>query len=85
MPIAPDGSALPYNDAPQGAPGIDAPEYPEIIQLLEQILQGEPDPQDSAELSKLIAGLYKLAANRVKESDDALAGKVSPRLLRRNG
>lgn len=84
MPISPDGSALPY-PAESGTPGIDAAEYPEIIALLEKILAEEPDPQDSAELSKLIAGLYKLAANRVKETDDAMAGKMSPRFLRRNG
>lgn len=84
MPIAPDGSPLPYNNG-GGQPGIDAPEYPDIIALLEKILAEEPDPADSAELSKLIAGLYKLAASRVKEQDDAMAGKLSPRLMRRNG
>ena len=88
MPIAPDGSPLPYPDPNMGgggAPGIDDPEFLNVVALLEDILKQEPDPEDSAKLSKLIADLYGLAAGRVKEQDDAMAGKVSPRFLRRNG
>lgn len=85
MPIAPDGSALPYPDSGGGVPGIDDPEFLEVVALLEQIVQREKDPEDSAKLSKLIADLYGLAAGRVKEQDDAMGGKMSPRFLRRNG
>jgi hypothetical protein len=87
VPIAPDGSALPYPPEAEslGVPGIEDPEYLELIGLLEQIVQREPDPEDSAKLSKLIADLYGLAANRQKEADDAISGKVSQRFLRRNG
>ena len=72
-------------EQPQGVPGIEDPEYLEIVGLLEDILKREPDPEDSAKLAKLVADLYGLAAGRVKEADDALGGKVSPRFLRRNG
>lgn len=89
MPMIPGSDSLPPELATlgqeAGIPGIDAEEYPEIIGLLEKILADEPDPQDSAELGKLIAGLWKLAANRQKETDDALGGKMSPRFMRRNG
>lgn len=77
---------MPYpQDAPsgQGGNGIDDPEFPNIIRLLEQILHAEPDSADSAKLAKSIQDLYALVANREKEVDDAMAGKMSPRFMRK--
>lgn len=63
--------------------GVADPRYKEAIGVLEEILKTEPDDQDSAQLANVIQTLYKIAADRQKEEDDMLAGKVSPRALRR--
>lgn len=72
--------------APAGgsSPGvIDDPRFRQAIQLIEAVARDEPDDQDSALLSEIVAKLYKLAGDRQKEQDDMLQGKATPRALRR--
>ena len=66
-----------------GVPGITDPRFKEAISILESVLQGEPDEADSAALAGTIKDLYKLLADRQKEQDEMMGGKISPRALRR--
>lgn len=78
-------SALGGQAPQQGSPGIDDPRFKDAISLLEDILKGEPDEQDSQKLAQLISGLYSLVGDRQKEQDQMIAGKLSPRAVRRMG
>lgn len=71
--------------ATPGAPGIDDPRFREALQILEQVLQAEPDDQDSAALAKLVAELYKLVAARQAATDKTLGNSDLLRALRRSG
>lgn len=70
-------------DPDMGVLGRDGTPFKNAIQLLEGVLHHEPDDVDSAELAKILQGLYRLLANRQKEMDDSLGGKLSPRMMRR--
>lgn len=83
------GGGAPAPDAaPAGGGGsnpgvVDDPRFRQAIQLIEAVARDEPDDQDSALLTEIVAKLYKLAGDRQKEQDDMLQGKASPRALRR--
>ena len=68
-----------------GTPGIDDPRFRQALQLLEEVLRAEPDDQDSAELGKIVTGLYKLLADRQKLDDKMLGSPDLMRTLRRSG
>jgi hypothetical protein len=53
------------------------------IEYIQAALQAEPDDQDSAALAQIVKELYAIFSDRNKEQDGALAGKFSPRILRR--
>jgi hypothetical protein len=85
-PMAPPMPEMaPPQAAPQGAgtPGITDPRYKEALAILEEVLRGEPDEQDSSALAGVLQKLYKLSADRQKEQDDMMGGNYSPRALRR--
>jgi hypothetical protein len=75
----------PPQAAPQdaGTPGITDPRYKEALAILEEVMRSEPDDQDSSALAGLLKDLYKLIADRQKETDDMMQGKLSQRALRR--
>jgi hypothetical protein len=53
------------------------------IEILQAALQAEPDPQDSQAIAEIVKQLYAILGTRQKESDEALQGKMNPRMLRR--
>jgi hypothetical protein len=89
MSVPPELMAMLQGQAPQAAPQ-DAPDpaaaednLRQAIDLLQKALQAEPDDQDSAALAAIVKQLYSIAVGRQKEQDQALAGKFSPRMMRR--
>ena len=53
------------------------------IEYIQAALQAEPDDQDSQALAAIVKELYAIFSDRNKEQDGALAGKFSPRMMRR--
>lgn len=80
---APQGSQM-----PQDAPDASAPSDPldllrDAIQNLQDYLDQEDDDVNSAEGSKVLAGLYKILANEQKNSEQALGVTPAHKAMRR--
>ena len=79
VPIAPDGSPLPYAD--QGA-SLD-----EILRsaldLFQEARQAADSDQDMLVIENITTQIQKLLAQNEKEEQDALGGKLSTRILKR--
>lgn len=95
MPIAPDGTPLPYDQPMMGgdpsmmAPG-DAEAVSSATEILEQILdladsyrQQEESQQNLLLVEKLRTLAQQILANEEKEMDGMFSGKVSPAAIRR--
>ena len=72
------------------APPEDAPLDPlehlrAAIEHAQAALVAEPDDADSEGLAKVVQGLYRILAQRQKESDGALGNPALMRTLRRSG
>lgn len=80
-PMAPPPEAAAPQDA--GVPGITSPHFRTGLQNLQQALEDEPDDKDSSALAGVLQKLYALIADRQKETDDMMEGKISQRALRR--
>lgn len=74
--------------APQGAPaeqgGSTDEKFKQALELLQQVLQEEPDDQDSQILATVVQNLYKILASRQQEQDKLMGGNPGQmRALRR--
>lgn len=78
MPIAPDGTPLPYNDSRTDR--LLAALEP-IRAILEE--DGTLDELDQVVIEDIRTKLVKILADRAKQSDQMLAGKIDPRAARR--
>lgn len=86
MPIAPDGSPLPYPDDFQQQP--EPPRHERLMQALEPIKaileeDGSLDEQDILVIEDIRTKLVKILAERSKQADQMLGGKIDPRAARR--
>lgn len=92
--LPPDLLAALGGGQPEGLPPEEGPEPPdeggdtvsilqEMIELAKQYITVEQDQVDKHTMTKVLTTLQQYLADEQKEQDDALAGKVSPRLLRR--
>ena len=84
------GPPPPMMDAPPDPPTDDADLDPvehirSAIEHAQAAQVAEPDDADSEKLSKLIAGLYQILANRQKEHDQTMGNPTLLRTLRRSG
>ncbi|MFA5053003.1 MAG: hypothetical protein WC565_03025 [Parcubacteria group bacterium] len=85
--MAPQGgyaAPAPEPAAPPQSQGMSAEDHLKVgIEHLQAALQMEPDDQDSQALAGTVQRLYAILAGRQKEQDGAMAGKLSPRMMRR--
>lgn len=83
MPIAPDGSPLPYG--PEEDMGSPDDRFREAIELLQSVLVEEPDDADSAALAAVVQNLYKILAAREAERDKMMGMQPGQARLMRRG
>lgn len=70
-------------DDGSGAPADPVAALDEALQALSAYMDVEPDEADKAIVATCIANLQKVKAKDQQESDGALQGKTSPRLMRK--
>lgn len=75
--------AAPPEEGLEEAGGDPAELYRQILDLLAQARQSEDSEQDRLSLEKVSTLIQQLLADEEKEEDEAMAGKMSPSLLRR--
>lgn len=55
----------------------------QMIELAQNYMQAEPDEEDKATMAKVLANLQQYLAKDQQERDQAMAGQMNPRVLRK--
>ena len=75
------GGATPQGAPADGGQPLDLVE--QVIELVKQIIDAEPEPEDQATWSNVLNTIMQYQAKDQKEQDAMLGGKVSPKGLRK--
>lgn len=87
------GGGGPPGGMPPGPPPEPAAEEPagdtmsvirQMIDMAKQYLDVEDDDQEKAQMAGILKTLQDFLAREQKEHDDAMGGKMSPRLIRKS-